>query len=274
MTAVHRVIRVAAAVLLVTGSAFIFSACSASKGEEVLTAEGQYAKALAEFNEENYLDAIEAFKTITVQYQGSGIADAAQFYIGEARFNRSEYILAAAEYDMLIRSMPSSQYVSRARYKRALSYYMMSPKSQLDQKYTRLAIDDFQTFLEYAPTDTLAKEAEAKVAELTNKLAEKIFESGKLYYRREYYKAAIVYFDNVIDQYHDTRYADAALLWKARALRERKEFDASLKTVDQLMEKYPSTSYKEEALALRHEVEQLKLQPPAGGNSRKADGTL
>ncbi|HLP16171.1 MAG TPA: outer membrane protein assembly factor BamD [Bacteroidota bacterium] len=274
MTAVHRTLYFAAAFILLVMTASVFSSCSASKGEEVLTSEGEFARAMKDFDNENYLDAIEAFKTITVQYQGSSIADAAQFYIGEARFNRGEYILAAAEYDMLIRSMPSSKYVSRARYKRALSYYEMSPKPELDQKYTRLAIDDFQTFLEYAPKDSLAREAEQHINELTNKLAEKIFESGTLYYRREFYKAAIVYFDNVIDQYHDTRYADAAMLWKAKAQRERKEYDAALKTIDELVDKYPATSFKDDAAALRRDVEAQKAQVPDSDVRRKADGTL
>ncbi|MGE5313915.1 MAG: outer membrane protein assembly factor BamD [Acidobacteriota bacterium] len=275
MTAVRRQFPIAAAFILITGAAILLSSCSASKSaEEPMTAEGQFARAMKEFNDEKYLDAIEAFKTITVQYQGSGVADAAQFYIGESRFNRGEYILAAAEYDMLIRSMPSSKYIPTARYKRALAYYEMSPKSQLDQKYTRLAIDDFQTFLEYAPNDSLAKDADAKVRELTDKLARKIFESGRLYFRREYYKAAIVYFDNVIDQYHDTRYADQAMYWKARAQRERREYDASLRTLDQLFEKFPSTSLKDDAQSLRKEVERLKLLPAEGSGAGKSDGAL
>jgi len=274
MTAVHRYFSFLALVVAVLGAAAVLSSCSASKGEEVLTAEMQFAKAMREYNDENYLDAIEAFKTITVQYQGSTVADGAQFYIGDSRFQRGEYILAAAEYDMLIRSMPSSPYVSRARYKRAMAYYMMSPKSQLDQKYTKLAIDDFQTFLEYAPKDTLAKDAEQKIAELTDKLAKKIYESGRLYYRREFYKAAIVYFDNVIDQYHDTHYADAAMYWKARSLSERREYDAALAAIDQLFDKFPATNLRDDALALRAEVEKLRLQPAAETTSRKADGTL
>ncbi len=274
MTAVQRIFSLAAVVIVALGAASVFSSCSASKGEEVLTAEAQFAKAMREFDNENYLEAIEAFKTITVQYQGSTVADGAQFYIGEARFERAEYILAAAEYDMLVRSMPSSKHLATARYKRALSYFMMSPKPQLDQKYTKLAIDDFQTFLEYSPQDSLAKDAETKIAELTDKLAEKVFESGMLYFRREQYKAAIVYFDNVSEQYHDTRYADAAMYWKARCLRERRDYAGASAAVDQLFEKFPRTTFREDALELRTAAEKLRLEPKAKDDTRKPDGTL
>ena len=102
MTAVHRIYTLAAVVIITIGAALAVSSCSATKGEEVLTSEMQFAKAMHEYDAENYLDAIEAFKTITVQYQGSTVADGAQFYIGESRFQRSEYILAAAEYDFAL----------------------------------------------------------------------------------------------------------------------------------------------------------------------------
>jgi outer membrane protein assembly factor BamD len=274
MTAVHRYYVLTAVVIVTLGAALVLSSCSASKGEEVLTAEAEFAKAMREYDNESYLDAIEAFKTITVQYQGSTVADGAQFYIGESRFQRGEYILAAAEYDMLIRSMPSSKYVARARYKRAMSYYMMSPIPQLDQKYTKLAIDDFQTFLEYAPQDTLAKAAEQKIAQLTDKLAEKLYENGRLYFRREFYKSAIIYFDYVIDQYHDTHFADAAMYWKARAMSERKDYDGALTTIDQLFDKFPATTYRADALVLRADVEKLKLETKAQSGNRSTVGSL
>jgi outer membrane protein assembly factor BamD len=273
MTAVQRICSIAAVVIITLGGAMTISSCSASKGEEVLTPEMQFAKAMREYDKENYLEAIEAFKTITVQYQGSTLADGAQFYIGESRFQRGEYILAAAEYDMLIRSMQASKYLSTARYKRAMSYYMMSPKSQLDQKYTKLAIDDFQTFLEFAPKDSLAPAAEAKIVELTDKLAEKIFESGMLYFRREFFKAAIVYFDNVVDQYHDTHFADAAMYWKARCLRERKDYDAAIAVIDELVEKFPATTFRADALELRTLAEKLRLAPKTD-DGKKPNGLL
>ncbi len=234
--------------------AIIISSCSSSKEVESLSAEEQFKLAMKNFEKENYLEAIENFKIVTVQYQGSSYADDAQFYIAESRFLRGEYILAGAEYDMLVRLMPSSSFVPIARYKRALSFYNLSPKSQLDQKYTKLAIDDFQTFIEYSPKDTLVPDAEQKISELTNKLALKIFESGKLYYRMEFYKAAISYFDYVIEIYHDTEFADDAFLWKARSYHERKDDVSALRTLEQLFEKFPASTVADEANELKKEI--------------------
>lgn len=244
-------------VILIT---LLFVSCSSTKEIETIPAEERFAKAKALYDEGSYLEAIEEFKIITVQNQGSEFADDAQFYIAESRFTRGEYILAAAEYDNLIRLMQTSPFTTKARYKKALSYYQLSPKPQLDQKYSRLAIDEFQTYIEYSPKDSLVGDAEAKIHELTYKLAKKIFEGGLLYYRVEYYKAAISYFDKVIAEYRDSKFVDKALLWKAKCQKERKEYDGATLSLSELLTKYPDTDLKAEAMELQKELDGLQAE--------------
>jgi outer membrane assembly lipoprotein YfiO len=136
--------------------------------------------------------------------------------------------------------MPTSPFVNTARYKRAESYYQLSPKAQLDQKYTRYALDNFQTFVEFSPADSLVADATAKIQELTLKLAQKMFEGGKLYYRLEYYRASISYFDKLIQDYHDSPFVDDGMLWKAKSMNERKDFDgAAQQVLNELNAKFP-----------------------------------
>ncbi len=229
----------------------IILSCSSTKEIESIPVEGRFAKAKELFNNENYLEAIEEFKIVTVQFQGSDFGDDAQFYLAECRFIREEFILASAEYDNLVRLMPNSPFANIARYKRAESFYQLSPKSQLDQKYTRYAIDNFQTYIEYSPKDSLVSEAEKKITELTHKLAKKMFDGGKLYYRMEYYKAAISYFDKLIQDYHDTPFVEDGLLWKAISQNERKDFSGSIQSLAELESKFPTTDLKDEIIKLQ-----------------------
>ena len=141
---------------------------------------------MAKFAKEDYLEAAEDFKLVTVQYPGSSLADSAQFHIAQCRYRRSEFILAASECDILVKTMPSSPLVPKARYMKAMAEYELSPQSALDQKYTREAIDDFQTFIEYFPADSLSKDAAAKIGELNDKLAKKEMDNANLYFRLEY----------------------------------------------------------------------------------------
>jgi outer membrane protein assembly factor BamD len=175
--------------------------------------------------------------------------------MAECRFLREEYILAAFEYDVLIRTMPSSNLVSRARFREATCYYELSPNPILDQNYSRKAIDEYQAFLEYHPTDTLVSSAEQRINELNTKLAQKDFENGMTYMHMEYYKAAAYYFDVVLDKYHDTKYAEPALFKKAEALCNRKKYSEAKETLEKFKEKYPMSELKSDADKLNSDIE-------------------
>ncbi|MBW7888416.1 MAG: outer membrane protein assembly factor BamD [Bacteroidetes bacterium] len=242
-------------------SVFFLSACSSTKEVETLPVDVQYSKAEALYNNDDYLEAIEAFKLIIIQYPGSEFADKAQYYLAECRFKRGEFILAASEYDNLVRLMPSSPFAPLARYKKALSFYELSPRAQLDQKYTKLAIDEFQNFIEFYPKDTLVQDAETKLSELSDKIAKKVFENGLLYYRLEYYRAAIKYFDDLIEQYHDSQYTDDGYFWKAKCQYERRDYTAALNTLSIVEEKYPQTDLKEKITKLRADIQYDMAHP-------------
>ena len=145
--------------------------CKSSDVEKTLTAEERFGMGMKEFQDENYIEAINEFSVVTLQFPGSSVSDDAQYYLGECRFLREEYLLAAYEYEALKRNMPASPLVPKAQYKIASSYYNLAPESPLDQAYTLKAIDEFQAFIEYYPTDSFVMEAEAKITELRDRLA-------------------------------------------------------------------------------------------------------
>ena len=255
---------IATGLVLAAGAA----GCSSSKEVETLPVEVRYAKAMAEFANADYLEAADDFKIVTVQYPGSSVADSAQFLIAQCRYRRGEYILAASECDLLVKTMPSSPLVIRARYMKAMSEYELSPKSSLDQKYTREAIDDFQSFIEYFPADSLSKNAASKINELNDKLARKDLDNANLYYRLEYYKAAIAYYDIVLDRHHDSQYADDALLGKARAMRQRRDDAGALEAINEFYAKYPTSDLKADVDALKAEIVAQPSKVPADKERR------
>jgi len=238
-------------------TAFLISIIGCGKKEAVkqMSAEERFRLGMSKFQKEDYLEAIEEFKTVVLQYPGSKVADSAQFFIGECRFLREEYILAAYEYDLLINQMPSSGLIALARFRRASCYYELSPNSYLDQAYTKKAIDDYQEFLEYHPKDSLAHLAEQRINELNTKLAKKDYENGLTYMHMEYYKSAIFYFDEVLEKYHDTPYAELSLLKKAEALIYRKRFYEAKEAIENFKKKYPHSKYINEADKLQLSIE-------------------
>jgi outer membrane protein assembly factor BamD len=247
-------------VLVLAGCLLVLIAagCAPSFETASMSAEKRFDLGMAKFKDGDYAGAYDDFRIVTLQYQGSAFADQSQYYMGESRYKQGQYILAAYEYDVLIRTMPTSKFESKARYQRAMCYYELSPPSYLDQQYTKQAIDEFQSFIEYNPTDPLVPDAEAKMAEMNNKLAKKEFDSGLIYMKMEYYRSAGIYFDTVLEKYYDTPYAEQAQLKKAEALYYRNRFKEALAEVQKFFAKYPKSSYQKEAAGLQSEI-QAKL---------------
>jgi len=244
-------------------SLVLFSGCGSDDATKQLSAEDHNRIGMNAFRNEDYLAAIDEFKVVSLQYQGSRVADSAQFFMAECRYLREEYILAAFEYDILIRNMPYSTFVSRSRFKRATCFYELSPESYLDQDYTRKAIDEYQAFLEYHPTDTLAAVAEKRILELNTKLAKKDYESGMTYMHMNYYKAATYYFDLILEKYHDTEYAEPALFKKVEALTNRKKYTDAKEAVEKFLAKYPASTLKTDAERMCADIETKILEDKA-----------
>jgi outer membrane protein assembly factor BamD len=232
----------------------VFAGCSSEEATKQLSAGERFKLGMTAFKDKDYLAAIEEFKVVSLQYQGSSVADSAQFYMAECRYLREEFILAAFEYDVLVRTMPSSIFVSRSRFRRASCFYELSPESHLDQNYAKKAIDEYQAFLEYHPTDTLASLAGQRIGDLNKTLAQKDYENGITYMHMEYYKAAAFYFDLVLDKYHDTQYAEPSLFKKAEAMTYRKKYAEAKEALDKFYIKYPASTLKSDADKLKIDI--------------------
>lgn len=237
--------------------------CTSDETAVPLSAEQRFKMGMGLFQDEDYLEAIEEFKVVTIQFGGTQWADDAQYYMAESRFRREEYILAAYEFDMLVRSMPTSEYVRMSRFRRASCYDLSSPGVALDQENTRKAIDEYQNFLEYHAADSLAPVADRRIRELTAKLAEKEFNNGVIYLKMGYNKAATYYFDLVLEKFHDTPFAEPSHVRKAEALIQRKRYDEALQELNRFLDRYPSSPLKPDAETLIKAAREGKETKPS-----------
>ena len=232
-----------------------FWGCSSSYDTASMYPEQRYQFALKLYNNRNYEDALKEFQSLVLQYPGSTIVDSSQFYLGQTRFQREEYIMAAYEYSRLIKNMPASKLVPEAQYMLAECYYRLSPDYSLDQKYTIKAIQELQAFIDFFPTDSKVPDAEKKIAEMNDKLAHKEYYTAYIYTKLEYYNAAIAYYDNVIDNYHDTQYAPMALYDKIKLLVQRKRNSEALTNIAKFLDKYPNDSRVKELESIKTSIE-------------------
>lgn len=207
-----------------------------------LTPEEQLAHAKRIFEKKDYLKAKTQLTIIVLNNPGSQIIEEAQFYLGETYFYLKEYFQAIAEYEKLIRSLPSSVFVDDARYKIGMCYYKLAPGYSLDQEYRYKALTQFQLFLEEYPTSDLRSEVERRLSECREVLAKKEFKTGELYRRMGYYRAAIISFDIVLENYYETKYTPNALFLKGECYKKLEEWKESEQVYQAFLIRYPKNS--------------------------------
>jgi len=233
----------------------IFWGCSSSIDTVNLSAEERFNYALSLFNDEDYEEALKELQAVVLQFPGNAVVDDAQYYLAQTRYKRGEYILGAYEFSKLIKNMSASEWIDEAQYMLAESYYNISPDYSLDQSYTKKAIEEYQAFIDFFPTNPKVPDAEKKINELNEKLAQKEYNTAYIYERMEYYKAALLSYDNVIETFHDTKYAPEAMFDKINLLIKRGRNAEALTEAGKFLERYPNDPKIEDVGRIKSSLE-------------------
>lgn len=244
-------------IVLILFLSFTLYSCSSSDKTDINTDDPESAFYIAKgnYDKKDYKQAIQDFSYIKVRFSGSQIVDKAQYYLAMSHYKREEYILAAYEFDNLLKNYPTSEFAEQARYDVAMCYYNLSPAYDLDQTYTRYAITSFQLFLELYPNSSLAPDAEAKIFALRNKLAQKLFMSAEVYKKLDDYKAAVIYYDQILSDYFDSDYADDALYEKIVILADRRRNNEATAEIERFEEKFRNSPYYSRVQSIKSRIQ-------------------
>lgn len=171
-----------------------------------------YERGVQELEAERWAEAVRVFEQIIVAHPGDPRTEEIRYLLGLAHFGKRDYVTAASEFVRLVNDYPMGEYAEKARFKTCEAYYTLSPRPQLDQEYTRAAMDHCGTLLDVFPTGEFAEQTRALLADLNDKLAEKTFLSGRYYMKRRAYESAIIYFDEVLRRYPGSSFTPRAML--------------------------------------------------------------
>lgn len=220
--------------------------CSSSMDTTKFTPEEHFNYAMKLYNGGDYEPALQEFQNFVLQYSGSAFNDDAQYYLAMTYVQRKQYLLAAYEFSKLIKNISASPFVPDAQFMLAECYYKLSPPYQLDQAYTKKAIEEFQAFIDFFPSNKKVEEADRKIKEMNEKLAEKEYQSAVIYEKMQYENAAMKYYAMVVDTYHDTQYAPMALYNKIKIEVKKKLNNDALADISLFLNRYPNDTNAKE----------------------------
>lgn len=249
-----RKFKVVALVLL----ALVLVNCSGAVDTSKFNAEDYYNYLMTLYNDEDYEVVVQEFQNYLLQYSGSAYNDDAQYYLAMTYFKREQYLLGAYEFSKLIRNIPASPFVSESQYMLAECYYQLAPAYQLDQAYTKKAIEEFQAFIDFFPADKKVETASAKIKELNERLAEKEYQAALIYEKMEYEKAAIKYYGNVTEYFHDTKFAPLALYKKIQLEIKKGMTTEASNDIGVFLSRYPDDSNAKEIQDTETKLSQKK----------------
>lgn len=212
------------------------------------------------FGKGKYYKAIDDFNFVVLNNPGDTRADDAQLFIADAHFEVKEYMVAASEYRRLIQKYPESPLVEQARYKLGLCLVQLSPNYQLEQQYTEQAMNTLQGFLEDYPASKYKEEVTQLIGELRGKIAHKIYSNAHLYFVLHHYESAIIYCDQLLNNYYDTPWANPARLEKARSLVKLDRSVEARTLLQDLLSRNPKQQIQEDAKQM---LEELQPSPSA-----------
>ncbi|MBV1922604.1 MAG: outer membrane protein assembly factor BamD [Flavobacteriaceae bacterium] len=185
--------------LLLILSILLFTSCS--EYQRVLKNDDtakKYSMMNTMYENGKYKKALKLMEQIVPAYRGKPQAEKLMFMYANTFYNLEDFYLAGYQFERFATSYPKSDSVEIASFKGAQSYYELSSRFSLDQEETYKGLEKLQSFIDKYPDSELRTDANAKVAELNNKLEKKSIETAKQYLRISDYKAAIESFDNFI----------------------------------------------------------------------------
>lgn len=214
-------------------------------------------KAKEYYENKEYSRSSQLYQELVNIYRGTSRADQIYYYLAKSCYGQRDYVLSSHYFRQMLKEFPRSEYNEEAQFLIGYCYFLDSPSARLDQKTTQDAIDALQLFINIFPGSTRVAEANRLIDELREKLVNKSYLSGRLYYDLADYRAAVISLTNSIKEFPDSKYREELMyyLLKAKYLlgensieeKKRERLNSALDEYFTFTDEFPESKYRKEA---------------------------
>ena len=256
-----------------------YASASAGRGEASVTvtyaktAQGNWDRAEAEFQDGNFLAAQKYYTYIRAKFPYSAHALQADLRIADCLNGRARFLEAIDAYQNFIRLHPTHERVAYAMFKVGSAYFeqiptdwfFLPPSHEKDQSAVRDAERALKAYVERYPSDASFEEGKALLMDVRRRLAAHERYAADFYANEEKPLSRIGRLEVLRKDFADVS-LDAALLLEMIEVRlELREVDAANQLLAELSSKFPGTKEIERA---QRAIAQAKLvssdpMPPA-----------
>ncbi len=144
--------------------------------------------------------AIDIFEQVVKNAPYGKYGPQAQFQLGQAYEKQKEYVTAVHAYEKILERNPDDPMAEKAQFQIGLAYRKEAARAEYDQNAANQAITAFTDYTtRYPRTENVAKAEQYRVA-LKTEQSKGLFRVAQFYEKNKNYKAALIYYNEVIAQ--------------------------------------------------------------------------
>jgi outer membrane protein assembly factor BamD len=201
-------------------------------------------------NDRKWLTAREFFGRLVDNYPQSPFRPDAKLGLGDAYLgegNVESLVLAVNEFKEFLSFYPTHRRADYAQYKLGLCHYRQMRGPERDQRETREAVQEFETFISKYPNSPLLPEVQARYREARDRLSLSEYRVGYFYFRQRWYPGAIARFKALIKEDPSFSQRDALYYHLGEALLKVKLNAEALPYFDRLVKEFETSEFLEPA---------------------------
>lgn len=199
------------------------------------------SQAEAAIAQQNYDEGRKHLQRLINQFPESEFVPTARLSVGRTYFDEKRYDEARVEYQRFTELFPQHEQLDEAQYYMGLSYFRQMEKVDRDQTMTNKAAREFRTLISAYRNSQFAPDAQAKLAECEQRLAQRELYVGKFYFNQEAYGAAISRFELLLKEHPGSAYDDQALYYLGESLWELEQKEPAKAAFQRLIAKFPNS---------------------------------
>ncbi len=225
----------------------------------------KYEAAFAFFEAGKYSKAASLFDNLKIAVRGTAQDDTVNFYSAYSYFRSGDIYAAQQGFENFTSTFPRSPFYGESRYLYVECLYDGTYRYELDQTPTYAALRVMKQYFRDFPDSEYVPKVEKMADDLNDRLEKKEYESAKLYYTIEDYKAAHYALKLVLKENAENRYREDIMYYAVMAAYkyahnsiEKKQRERYMVFSDDyftFVSEFPESDYRKELDALAAKVQ-------------------
>ena len=228
-------------------SLFINLNCSTTKEQRSGSPSKLLREAKTFFKKEDPEKAKNSIQAIMEDFPDSKERIAGLMLLADVHYKEGEYEEAKFHYQKFTELYPAHKFVDRGHFYKAMANFKLSDLASRDLTPVHSALEGFRNFTNDFPKSTYKEQAQKRIKQCLDILAQNIFEIGKFYFRTGAYQSAIIRLKSLMVEYPTHSYVAEAEFLLAESYFHEQNYTEARAHYKIVLQKFPRTEFAKQA---------------------------